>query len=74
MIVAQSAGLTWDRWMYLFMELFSSQNVIVLPEKDWRTFVNNVVSIPELSGYNIPESQGFSTWQQWADYVSGVIL
>lgn len=40
----------------------------LIDETDWQSWAVQFVTVPGLSGYNVPSPYSFDSWNNWADY------
>jgi hypothetical protein len=66
-------GMTWDQWNALTEELFAQQQLGVVPEAQWRTWVDALVGVGLFQNSGVADSRGFDTWQDWANHLIGTM-
>jgi hypothetical protein len=73
MVTYDPRGMTWDQWNALTEELFSQQQLGVVPEDQWRTWVDALVGVGLFQNSGVADSRGFDTWQDWAYHLIGTM-
>lgn len=57
-------GLSWDYWCSLMAELFTANQLGVVPEDRWQDWASAMCGIGRFPG--VPDGRGFDAWQDWA--------
>lgn len=66
----EPAGMSFVAWASVITEQLAEQGVpIATNESTWRDWVNGLLSTAGLAW--VPRTEGFETWQQWADAFVG---
>ena len=74
MISYDPRGHTWDSWCKIMAELFAKQNLSVVPEDNWREWADRLSQYGYFGSQGMPRQGGFTTWQDWAAALSGVLV
>lgn len=73
MVTYDPRGMNWDQWCYLMCELFSSQQLSILPEDKWQDWADGFAGITSFLASGVPDSRGFDNWQDWAQQLVGIV-
>lgn len=73
MITYDPRGMNWNQYCKLMNELFASNQLGVVPEENWRSWVDGMNGIGYFVLSGIPDHRGFSTWQDWAERMVGIM-
>jgi len=73
MVTYDPRGMSWDKYCALMAELFADQQLGVLPEEQWREWVDGMVNIGYFSQSGAPDWRAFNTWQDWAEHMVGIM-
>jgi hypothetical protein len=73
MIAYDGRGMTWDQYNKLMEELFASNQLGHVPEKDWRQWVDGINGIGYFVQSGVPDHRGFENWQDWAKATAGIM-
>jgi len=66
-------GMSWDYWCSLTAEQFSGNQLGIVPEEQWRTWVDGITGIGYFTQSGVPDSRSFATWQEWAENFVGIM-
>lgn len=73
MVTYDPRGMSWDKYCALMCELFADQQLGVLPEEQWREWVDGMVNIGYFAQSGAPDWRAFDTWQDWAQHLVGIM-
>lgn len=73
MISYDPRGMSWPQYCKLMDELFASNQLGTMPEERWREWVDGMNGIGYFVTSGIPDHRGFSTWQDWAERMVGIM-
>ena len=73
MITYDPRGMSWDQYCRLTQELFSSNQLGVVTEDNWRHWVDGMNGIGYFVQSGIPDHRGYSNWQDWAQAMCGIM-
>ena len=73
MTVYDPRGLEWSIYCPLMAELFASNQIGTVPEERWRDWVDGLNGIGLFGQSAIPDQRMFSTWQEWAEQMVGIM-
>lgn len=73
MITYDPRGMTWDQYCKLMAELFASNQLGYVEEKNWRSWVDGLNGIGYFVQSAVPDHRGFNSWQQWAEAMCGIM-
>lgn len=66
-------GMDWPQYNKLMTELFASNDVGYVEEENWRQWVDGLNGIGYFGQSAIPDQRMFSTWQDWAEQMVGIM-
>jgi len=66
-------NLTWDYYCRLMEEQFAPNQLGNVPEEKWRDWVDGMNGIGYFVQSAIPDHRGFTTWQEWAAQLVGIM-
>jgi hypothetical protein len=55
------------------IELFAPQQIGRFPEDKWREWASSFVGHSTLANSGIPDPRGFSSWDEWAKRLTGIM-
>lgn len=73
MISYDPRNMNWDQYNKLMEELFSANQLGVVPEDNWRDWVDGLNGIGYFVQSGVPDHRGFSSWQDWAAQMTGIM-
>lgn len=73
MVVYDPRGLDWDTYCAMMVELFASNQLNVVPEEQWREWVDGVHGIGYFGSSGIPDHRLYDSWQAWAENMVGIM-
>ena len=73
MVVYDPRGMSWDQYNKLMEELFAGQQLGHVDEANWRTWIDGMNGIGYFVQSGMPDHRGFSTWQDWAMAMVGLM-
>lgn len=73
MISYDPRGMTWAQYCKLMNELFAPQQMGVVPEEEWRQWVDGLNGIGYFVQSGVPDHRGFANWQDWAAQMCGIM-
>jgi hypothetical protein len=73
MVTYDPRNMTWEQWCKLMSELFASQSLGIVPEDKWKQWADAVAGISDFMASGVPDSRGFSSWQEWATRLTGIM-
>lgn len=73
MVVYDPRGMSWPQYCGLMNELFASQQLGIVPEESWRTWVDGLNGIGLLVRSGVPDHRGYTDWEDWAKQIVGII-
>ena len=65
--------MDWPQYNKLMTELFASNDVGYVEEENWRQWVDGLNGIGYFGQSAIPDQRMFSTWQDWAEQMVGIM-
>ena len=72
--IPEPYGLKFSEWGALVAEQLAQSGVSApLDENSWKTWVSALFEVPELVSMNIPGSDGFDSWSDWAQSFIGAV-
>jgi hypothetical protein len=66
-------GITWDTYCKRMEELFASDQLGYVEEKDWRLWADGLQGIGYFVMSGIPDSRNYDNWKDWAQAVVGIL-
>lgn len=73
MITYDPRGMSWNQWCALMAELFASNQLGTLEEDRWRDWADGMQGIGYFVNSGIPDQRNFTTWQEWAQQLVGIM-
>ena len=73
MVVYDPRNLTWDQWCARMAELFASNQLGTVPEKNWQDWASGMQGIGYFVQSGVPDPRGYSRWQDWAQSLVGIM-
>ena len=73
MVTYDPRNMTWDYYCRLMEELFAPQQLGHVTEDKWRDWVDGMNGIGYFVNSAIPDQRQFSTWQEWAEQMVGIM-
>ena len=73
MVTYDPRGMDWPQYNKLMTELFASNDVGYVEEQNWRQWVDGLNGIGYFGQSAIPDQRMFSTWQEWAEQMVGIM-
>lgn len=73
MVTYDPRGQTWDSWCALTAEQFAAQDLGVVIEDHWRDWGNAMAGIGYFANSNVPLTNTFESWQDWATSLVGIM-
>ena len=73
MVTYDPRGMDWLQYNKLMTELFASNDVGYVDEENWRQWVDGLNGIGYFGQSAIPDQRMFSTWQDWAEQMVGIM-
>lgn len=73
MVAYDPRGMTWDEYCKLMNELFATRQLSVVPEENWKDWVNAFSVFGGLEQSGIPDARTFDNWQEWAEQAVGIL-
>lgn len=73
MVTYDPRGMDWPQYNKLMTELFASNDVGYVNEENWRQWVDGLNGIGYFGQSAIPDQRMFSTWQDWAEQMVGIM-
>lgn len=58
--------MSWEDWIGNFTIYYGSQNIMILPEEQWRDCARHIGSMAVFEAYPVPSPDTFESWQEWA--------
>ena len=65
--------LSWDYYNKLMNELFSSNNLSLVEEKNWKDWARRFIGIGNIMSSGVPDPSGFDDWKKWAEHLTGIL-
>jgi hypothetical protein len=72
-MVLDPRNLTWDYWCARTAEQFAAQQLGTLPEDRWQEWGAGLSGIGYFTKSSVPDTRGFSKWQDWAFALTGAM-
>jgi hypothetical protein len=72
-VVLDPRNLTWDYWCARTAEQFAAQQLGTLPEDRWQEWGAGLSGIGYFTKSSVPDTRGFSKWQDWAFALTGAM-
>lgn len=66
-------GMDWDQYCKLMVELFATRQLSVVPEENWREWVDGFSAFGGLEQSGLPDSRAFHNWEDWAKQAVGIM-
>lgn len=73
MVAYDPRGMTWDQYCKLMVELFATRQLSVVPEEEWRGWVDGFSTFGGLEQSGLPDSRAFNNWEDWAEQAVGIL-
>ncbi len=74
MVCYDPRGMDWPQYCALMTELFSASGLTKpVDEAHWREWVDALNGIGYFVNSGIPDHRNFSTWQEWASQMVGIM-
>ena len=73
MIAFDPRQLSWERYNALMNELFASNSLGVVEEKNWKDWAKRFVGIEKIMRSGVPEPSLFDDWRKWAERLTGTL-
>lgn len=58
--------MSWEDWNGNMAIYFGQENIMDVPEEDWRSAANNMANMEVFAAYPVPSAERFETWEEWA--------
>jgi hypothetical protein len=73
-ILYDPRGHTFESWASLMCELYASQQLMITSAStDWKQWGNGLKAIDVFANEGVPSTEGFLSWQDWAESLMGVV-
>lgn len=59
--------MEWDNWNGNLLHYFGEEPIPYVSEENWDQVADYLSGLATFTNYNIPNSSGYSEWQQWAN-------
>ena len=67
-------GLKFEDWGAIVAEQLAGYGISApINEDSWKTWVAALFEVPQLVAMNIPQSDGFNSWSDWANQFIGSV-
>lgn len=67
-------GISFTDWGAIIAEQLSAYGISApMDEDSWKTWVSALFEVPQLVAMNIPQSDGFDDWTDWAQQFIGSV-
>ena len=73
MVTYDPRGMEWAQYCKLMAELFAPNDLGYVDEEHWRDWVDGMNGIGYFVQSAIPDHRMFSTWQDWAMQMVGIM-
>jgi len=72
-VILDPRNLTWEQWCARTAEQFAAQQLGTLPEDRWQEWGAGLSGIGYFTKSSVPDTRGFSKWQDWAFALTGAM-
>jgi hypothetical protein len=73
MITYDPREMTWDQYVRLMAELFSSNDLGYVPEERWKDWVDGMNGIGYFVQSGVPDADAYEDWRDWAKSMCGIM-
>jgi hypothetical protein len=73
MVTYDPRNLDWDTYCKFMAELFATNSIGIVPEENWRDWVDGLNGIGAFEQSAIPDQRMCETWQDWAEQMVGIM-
>jgi hypothetical protein len=64
---------TWESFNGALLMIYSEEPIPYMSEIDWKATADSMAQLPTFLAYPISDSEGYATWQDWANDFTQIV-